>query len=101
MGEIQRQLGLAHSTVTGLVDTLYTRGLVERHNDPNDRRVVIVRPTERGVQEVAHLRAKRVEHLSAAWPAHISSSELSTCSDLIERLAHALSAERIKEASES
>ncbi len=37
--ELSRQVGLAHSTVSGIVDRLEKQGLVERHSDGGDRRV--------------------------------------------------------------
>lgn len=36
--ELTRRVGLAHSTVSGIVDRLEKRGLVERQPDLNDRR---------------------------------------------------------------
>lgn len=60
MGELCNRLYLASSTVTDLVDRMEKAGLVTRERDANDRRVVRLRPTERGqelIQEV--LRARR------------------------------------------
>ena len=37
--EASHEVGLAHSTVSGIVDRLEKQGLVERHTDPRDRRV--------------------------------------------------------------
>ena len=37
--DASRQVGLAHSTVSGIVDQLEKQGLVERHADQEDRRV--------------------------------------------------------------
>ena len=37
--ELSKQLGLAHSTVSGIVDRLEKQGLVERQPDPADGRV--------------------------------------------------------------
>ena len=36
--QLTAQVGLAHSTVSGIVDRLEERGLVERRTDPADRR---------------------------------------------------------------
>lgn len=36
--ELSRRIGLAHSTVSGIVDRLEQRGLVERQSDDSDRR---------------------------------------------------------------
>lgn len=38
-GELAQALGVGLATVTGLVDRLVSRGLVERTEDPHDRRV--------------------------------------------------------------
>jgi len=40
--ELSRQVGLAHSTVSGIVDRLERRGLVERQTDKEDRRVNLI-----------------------------------------------------------
>src|SRR5262249_26981770 len=36
--ELSAHLGLAHSTVSGIIDRLQSRGLVKRHTDPADKR---------------------------------------------------------------
>ena len=38
LGELSRQVSLAHSTVSGIVDRLERRGLVSRRANPKDRR---------------------------------------------------------------
>src|ERR1700682_4667542 len=47
-GHIARRLGVGLSTVTGIVDRLAEHDLVTRQEDPDDRRVTMVRPTPRG-----------------------------------------------------
>jgi len=42
--DLSRELGLAHSTVCGIVDRLQKQGLVERQSDPADRRVSKIVP---------------------------------------------------------
>lgn len=37
--ELSRQVSLAHSTVSGIVDRLENRGMVERRPDPTDGRI--------------------------------------------------------------
>lgn len=44
--DLAGQLGLTTGAVTSLVDRLETRGLVTRSRDPDDRRGVLVVPTE-------------------------------------------------------
>lgn len=43
--ELTLQVGLAHSTVSGIVDRLQKRGLVERHANFNDRRYTKIVPS--------------------------------------------------------
>jgi len=40
--ELSRQVGLAHSTVSGIVDRLQSRGLVKRNSDQADRRLSVI-----------------------------------------------------------
>jgi DNA-binding MarR family transcriptional regulator len=47
-GELATYLGVAASTVSGLLVPLVRRGLVERHQTASDRRMVAIRLTESG-----------------------------------------------------
>jgi DNA-binding MarR family transcriptional regulator len=44
--ETSRQVGLAHSTVSGIVDRLERQGLVERQKDKEDHRVNLIVPSK-------------------------------------------------------
>lgn len=44
--ELSRQMGLAHSTVSGIVDRLEKQGLVERRLDQSDRRLSRIAPSK-------------------------------------------------------
>jgi DNA-binding MarR family transcriptional regulator len=44
--ELSAQLGLAHSTVSGIVDRLQERGLVERRADGTDKRITRIAVTQ-------------------------------------------------------
>jgi DNA-binding MarR family transcriptional regulator len=50
MTEIAARLGCDNSNVTGLIDRLQARGLVERRPSPEDRRVRLVELTEAGAR---------------------------------------------------
>jgi len=52
------------SNVTGIVDRLEARGLVERRNAPHDRRVRVLAVTTRG----ASVRARMLARLTAVPP---------------------------------
>jgi DNA-binding MarR family transcriptional regulator len=45
--DLSAHLGLSHSTVSGIIDRLVERGLVERRIDENDRRITRIRVTRR------------------------------------------------------
>ena len=50
MRRIAQQVNCEPSNITGLVDRLEARGLVERRPDPADRRVKLAAPTDEGVR---------------------------------------------------
>jgi DNA-binding MarR family transcriptional regulator len=45
--ELSRQVGLVHSTVSGIVDRLEKQGLVERRTDSRDRRITMIEASPR------------------------------------------------------
>ncbi|MER7001352.1 MarR family transcriptional regulator [Streptomyces sp. NPDC000410] len=57
MRRIAQKLKCEPSNITGIVDRLETRGLVERRPDPSDRRVKIAAATEEGRMTATHLRS--------------------------------------------
>ena len=48
MSDLVARLGVSLSTVSGLVDRIVDQGLASRHDDPADRRQVVVALTEQG-----------------------------------------------------
>jgi DNA-binding MarR family transcriptional regulator len=50
MGQLASALGVALSTATGIVDRLVEQGLLERQEDPDDRRSVVVRLSALGYE---------------------------------------------------
>jgi DNA-binding MarR family transcriptional regulator len=72
-GHIARRLGVGLSTVTGIVDRLAEHDLVTRQEDPDDRRVTMVRPTLRGrtlVDELTRYRDEAITALLSRLDAH-------------------------------
>ncbi|MFC1949611.1 MarR family winged helix-turn-helix transcriptional regulator [Chloroflexota bacterium] len=55
MSDIASGLDVALSTATGVVDHLVRKGLVEREDDPQDRRLVICRLSDTGQQLIDSL----------------------------------------------
>ncbi|MEU8825435.1 MarR family transcriptional regulator [Streptomyces sp. NPDC048636] len=56
MRRVAERLGAEPSNLTGVVDRLQTRGLVERQPDPNDRRIKLLATTEAGRMAARDLR---------------------------------------------
>ncbi|MDI6407942.1 MarR family transcriptional regulator [Streptomyces albus] len=56
MRQLARQLKCEPSNMTGMVDRLEARGLVERRPDPTDRRVKVAAATDEGEAVAARLR---------------------------------------------
>jgi DNA-binding MarR family transcriptional regulator len=55
MGEVARRLGSSLKTITGVVDRLVARRLVQRERDEHDRRVVRCKLTRLGAREADKL----------------------------------------------
>ena len=69
MGELCTMLGLAKSSLTGLVDRTENNGLVRREPDPRDSRAVRVALTSRGARLADRFyteACRRIEQLPAA-----------------------------------
>ncbi|MHB8960420.1 MAG: MarR family winged helix-turn-helix transcriptional regulator [Candidatus Limnocylindrales bacterium] len=56
MSELVIRLGVSLSTVSGLVERVVEAGLAVRHEDPADRRQVVVGLTPAGVDFIDHFR---------------------------------------------
>ncbi|MFJ4919516.1 MarR family winged helix-turn-helix transcriptional regulator [Streptomyces sp. NPDC088725] len=84
MRRIAQKLKCEPSNVTGIVDRLETRELVERRLDPSDRRVKLAAPTEKGRTTAALLR----DSLGFAREplAGLSDEERTVLRDLLKRM---------------
>ena len=85
MSDLAARLDIARRSATSVVDELVGRGLVERRDDPADRRAVAVVVTQHGVRLLDKLRARR-RAAASALTAGLSISELTTLHDLLARL---------------
>lgn len=85
MGELGTVLGLAKSSLSGLVDRCAQRGLLHRGLDPEDRRAVRVALTARGAEVADAFYAeicRRVERL----PAGLGEAERARLADMLGRV---------------
>jgi len=64
--ELSRQLGMSHSTASGIVDRLQARGLVQRTPDATDRRRTRITVTEDVSRYVRELEEGPAARLAAA-----------------------------------
>jgi len=85
MGDLGSMLGLAKSSLTGLVDRTAQRGLVHREADPSDGRAIRVAHTEEGARLADAFYAetsRRVETLTAS----LADTERGRLADLLGRV---------------
>ncbi|MFJ7047746.1 MarR family transcriptional regulator [Streptomyces sp. JV178] len=87
MRQLAQKLRCEPSNVTGIVDRLEARGLVERRPDPKDRRVKLAAATTEGRQVARGLR----ESLNFAREplAALSTKERESLRDLLRRMLEA------------
>ncbi len=52
---LAEQCGVTKGTLTGVVTTLHSRGLLERRTNPRDRRLVVLSLTDKGTETIRRL----------------------------------------------
>lgn len=67
MSELADRLDVKLPTVTGLADRLVRMGMVERHDDPDDRRIVRIDLTEGGRHAMRQVEAVSREFLGPVF----------------------------------
>ena len=75
MSELAARLGITSSTATGVVDGLVSQGLLTRHEDPADRRQVVVNATaeaEATLESFRELNSRRMREMLA----HVNATDL-------------------------
>lgn len=88
--EISRIFGLDLSTVSRHVSDLVNQGLVERSEDPDDRRALLLHPTDSGmdlVNEISERQQQVLDRALASW----STEDQAELIRLISRLTTDLS----------
>jgi DNA-binding MarR family transcriptional regulator len=64
MSKLAGELDVSVASATGIVDRMEQRGLVERRHQPDDRRVILVYPTDAGDSVFRDLAMERRKHLA-------------------------------------
>lgn len=74
MKDCSERLMVSQSTVTQLADKLVKRGLIERHSDSQDRRVIRLRMSDYGIDLMEVVDAPRLKTIALVWE-RLSSTE--------------------------
>src|SRR3954447_16325935 len=85
MSRLAELLDVSLSNATGLVDRMAERGLIDRIRVPNDRRIVLVRPSEQGARirdEIEAIKQDRLRSILGRLPAERLERVLGAISDL-------------------
>jgi DNA-binding MarR family transcriptional regulator len=92
MSELAGRLGITSSTATGVVDGLVSHGLLSRHEDPADRRQVVVRATaeaEATLESFRELNSRRMREMLA----HVDAADLGVVERALRILDGAVAAD--------
>jgi DNA-binding MarR family transcriptional regulator len=87
IGRVAESLGIGQPTASHLVDRLVRAELVERLEDPNDRRHTLARLTAQGEVVIGTLRQEQRDRLHASL-AQLSADELAALLHGLRALAH-------------
>jgi DNA-binding MarR family transcriptional regulator len=92
MSRLADVIGASLPSVTGIVDRMEERGLVERVRVPDDRRVVLVRPTQAGLDLVDEAELVRSDLFRRAL-GRLSDEDLDDLTRITNHLRDAVEAE--------
>ena len=92
MSRIAELLDVSLSNATGIIDRMAEKGLVERERVPDDRRLVLVRPADAGMQALVESETSKRERLRAVL-GHLTAAERPVVLEALRSLRRALSAE--------
>lgn len=59
LGRLAEALGVTPTNTSGIIDRLVKRGLVSRSENPENRRMLSIRTTEKGEQLISGLRSRK------------------------------------------
>lgn len=92
MGRLADLLGVSLSNASGIIDRMEEHGLIERERVPDDRRLVLVRPSAAGVRAILETETTRRERMRAVL-GHLPAAERPIVLAALRSLRRALSAE--------
>ncbi|MCU0494400.1 MAG: MarR family transcriptional regulator [Chloroflexaceae bacterium] len=89
LSEISSRMLCDNSNLTGIVDRLISKGLVERRPDPQDRRVSLICLTRAGAEKLQHLRPTHTASVRRRMRS-LSGNEVQQLRDLLQTLYQGL-----------
>ena len=92
MSRLADLMDVSLSNATGIVDRMEERGLVERGRVPDDRRVVLVRIAQRGLEALDEMEAVKQDRLQAIL-GHLDAMQLDRVASALDDLRGAVAAE--------
>lgn len=92
MNELAQALGVDASTVSRTTLPLVELGLIERQQDSSDKRLTIVAPTEKGLEQARVIARSRRETMYAVQR-HIAPDKLELFAELVEDYLDAVNTE--------
>ena len=92
MSRLAELLDISLSNATGLIDRMEEHGLIERVRVPDDRRVVLVRPAEAGLQAMSETESSKRDRMRAVV-GRLPAAERPIVLAALRSLRRALSAE--------
>lgn len=84
-GELAEELKVAPPTVTGMTDRLLKQGLIERREDPRDRRVVRLALSEEGTKLTSEVTERSKARLREVF-SRMTDERLEQLAELLEEL---------------
>ncbi len=88
MSDLSARLGVSLSTVSGVVDRLVDQGLLDRRDDPADRRHVVLRITDAGATQLELFRELNAGQFRALL-SHLADADLSVVRQALDLLVAA------------
>ena len=90
--QLEQELNVAHPTMVGLLQRLENNGYVEFGSDENDKRIKVVRQTEKALELKEETRQK-VHKMSVKMFSHLSDEEKESLYGMLNRISEDLNEE--------
>lgn len=87
ISQLNEKVLLSQPAVSRLLDRMENKGLVERADDPHDKRAVLIRATDEGETAQRRVGAKHALSVSASVSDRLNDHEMDTLRELCRRLA--------------